>query len=276
MILLTRKADFSSAHFYWNDAWSLRRKPARLRQMRQPQRPRPQLHPRSHRRRRDRPRHRLRRRPQAAQRHPRERSRQRLRPPPPQPRSPRVRHHHPHHRKHRHRHLAPPRRQDPQRDAPPRPRLRDARPLRRLLRRRRMSAAHTRTSRRRYHFSASHRLHADALTDAAKPRGLRQMQQPLRPRPQLHRQVTYSGPVDARHRHGHQPRRPRRLRPPHLLAASPSPISTPSLHFRISSPPPRISPSSYTGSSPRSPTPISKRIHVEETSNNSFDYSGAA
>ena len=22
MILLTRKADFSSAHFYWNDAWS--------------------------------------------------------------------------------------------------------------------------------------------------------------------------------------------------------------------------------------------------------------
>ena len=39
---------------------------------------------------------------------------------------------------------------------------------------------------RRYMFSASHRLHSEEMSDDENNRGLRQMQQPARPRSQLH------------------------------------------------------------------------------------------
>ncbi len=113
MIFLTRKAEFSSAHYYWNDAWS----PEKNQQVFG----------------------------KCANRNGHghnytlevtvageidpvtgfvvdlkelkdileSEGRQRLRPPSPQPRSPRVQGRHPHHRKHRHRHLAPPRQQIP-------------------------------------------------------------------------------------------------------------------------------------------------------------------
>ena len=50
---------------------------------------------------------------------------------------------------------------------------------------------------RRYMFSASHRLHNDALSAAREPNRLRQVQQSSRPRPQLYVEVTVSGQVVA-------------------------------------------------------------------------------
>ena len=133
MIFLTRKAEFSSAHYYWNDAWS------------------PEENQRVFGKCANRNGHghnytlevtvagerrshlRLRRRSERVEGHPRARSRQRLRPPASQPRSSRVQDHDSHDREHRHRNLAPARQQDSSCKAASRPRLRDARSIRRLL-----------------------------------------------------------------------------------------------------------------------------------------------
>ena len=44
MVLLTRKAEFSAAHFYFNPAWSEEENERVFGKVRQPQGTRPQLH----------------------------------------------------------------------------------------------------------------------------------------------------------------------------------------------------------------------------------------
>src|SRR5579862_1224445 len=165
-------------------------KPAPFRQVQQPQRTRPQLHPGSHGEGRSGPALRLCGGFETVKGNLEPGSAGRPRPPLSQQGGARVRHPHSHHREHRHLRLAALAVAAGARPAAPCAGVRNARPVRGLLRR--MKAHLT----RRYWFSASHRLHSDAMSEEENRRTYGKCNNPHGHGHNYALEVTVSGPVD--------------------------------------------------------------------------------
>src|SRR5690242_10431770 len=166
------------------------RKPAHFRQVQQPQWSRPQLHAGSDRKGRSRSALRLCGRFETAERSFEQGSAGRARPPLPQQGSARVCHAHSHNREHRHFRLAAPAKTSGTRPVASRAGVRNARPVRGLLRR--MKAHLT----RRYWFSASHRLHSESMSPEENRRTYGKCNNPHGHGHNYALEVTVSGPVD--------------------------------------------------------------------------------
>src|SRR5690242_18893735 len=166
------------------------RKPAPLRQVQQPQRSRPQLHPGSDRQGRSGPAFRLCGGFETAEGNSEQGSAGCARPPLPQQGSARVCYAHSDHREHRHFRLAAPAQTSGARPVASRAGVRNSRPVRGLLRR--MKAHLT----RRYWFSASHRLHSDAMSPEENQRTYGKCNNPHGHGHNYALEVTVSGPVD--------------------------------------------------------------------------------
>ena len=131
---------------------------------------------------------------------------------------------------------------------------------------------------RRYMFSASHRLHSDAMSDAENAATYGKCNNPYGHGHNYALEVTVSGTVDREHRNGLQPGRSGRFRAARNSATLRSGESEHAAGIRPSrSRPPKIcAPPSTIFCSAVSPMAHLEKVRIEETMMNSFEYAGGA